>query len=44
MQPTSIQEPVNNINNTVVVSPNAEYAYKARALYDCKFFFIEDFL
>jgi SHO1 osmosensor len=34
MLPTSVQEPTNNISNTVVVSPNAEYAYKAKALYD----------
>jgi hypothetical protein len=34
MIPTSIHEsnPV-----TVAVSPNVEYAYKAKALYDCKF-------
>ncbi|CAI2175142.1 15423_t:CDS:2 [Funneliformis geosporum] len=32
MVPTSIQEP--HINNTVVVTPNADYAYKAKALYD----------
>ncbi|CAG8648624.1 8436_t:CDS:2, partial [Funneliformis mosseae] len=38
MVPTSIQEP--SINNTVVVTPNPDYAYKAKALYDCKFIFI----
>lgn len=31
--------PVQEQFNTVVVSPNADYAYKAKALYDCKFFF-----
>lgn len=32
MMPTSQQEP--QVNNTVAVSPNADYAYKAKALYD----------
>jgi SHO1 osmosensor len=33
MMPTSTQEP-QQVNNTVAVSPNADYAYKATALYD----------
>ncbi|RIA91777.1 hypothetical protein C1645_821615 [Glomus cerebriforme] len=34
MMPTSIQESQQQVNNTVAVSPNADYAYKAKALYD----------
>ncbi|EXX60434.1 hypothetical protein RhiirA5_360847 [Rhizophagus irregularis] len=33
MMPTSIQQE-QQVNNTVAVSPNADYAYKAKALYD----------
>lgn len=33
MMPTSIQQEP-QVNNTVAVSPNADYAYKAKALYD----------
>jgi SHO1 osmosensor len=33
MMPTPIQQEP-QVNNTVAVSPNADYAYKAKALYD----------
>jgi len=33
MMPTSIQQD-SQVNNTIAVSPNADYAYKAKALYD----------
>uniref|UniRef100_A0A1D1Y779 High osmolarity signaling protein sho1 n=1 Tax=Anthurium amnicola TaxID=1678845 RepID=A0A1D1Y779_9ARAE len=33
MMPTSIQQE-SQVNNTIAVSPNADYAYKAKALYD----------
>lgn len=41
IQMGSVNKPVStarsDLTNTVVVSPNAQYAYKARALYDCEF-------
>ena len=37
MIPLSQTTPSIVSQNQVVVSPNAEYAYKARALYDCKY-------